>query len=118
MLSRIDKERVTFQRAPLFMVPDEVTKKLLERTKARYPQFKESMWFYNYVIDKGYYNIVFYDWTGDECQYFTFNQEALNQKNKDVVAFVNNPAKGNSSAKKEVIPVKYCEKLYNFYSKK
>ena len=118
LLSRIDKDKVTFQRAPLYMVPAQLTQKLLERTKARYPKFKESMWYYHYVIDNGYYNMVFFDWTGDECLYLQFKKDALEKKDKEIVNFVNDPSKGSSVAKKETIPVKYCEKLYNFYSDK
>ena len=118
MLSKIDKDRISFQRAPLFVVQEQITKKLLERTKARYPKFKDSMWYYQYVMQDGFYNIVFFDWTGEECLYVTLKQEAVTKKTKEIVSFISAQDKGNSSAKRERIPIKYCEKLYNFYSDK
>jgi formyltetrahydrofolate hydrolase len=118
MLSKIDKDKISFQRAPLFQVQEEITKKLLERTKARYPKFKESMWYYQYVIQDGFFNIVFFDWTGEECLYVTLKQDAVAKKSKEIVSFISNQDKGNATAKRERIPIKYCEKLYNFYSDK
>lgn len=119
MLKRIEKDTASFQRAPLYPLPQELTDKMVERTKARYPKFKESMWYYNYVLDKGYYNIVFYDWTAEECQYFVFSEEALKKRDSAVQDFMRDPEKnGNAKAKRERIPTRVCEKLYNFYSGK
>jgi hypothetical protein len=118
MASKIDGNKITLLRAPLVNVPSQITSKLIERQKARFPKFKESMWYYHYVVTNGFYNIVFYDWTADECQYFTFKKEALEKKDQEVKAFLSNPSHGSTSARVERMPIKVCEKLYNFYSEK
>jgi hypothetical protein len=70
-----------------------------------------------YVKENGFTNIVHYDWTGDACFYIVFNDEALKGKSKDVAAFIQSGGSSQSSAaKREKIPMRYCEKVYNFYS--
>lgn len=119
MVKRIENGSASFQRAALYPLPGELTEKMIEKTKARYPNFKENMWYYNYILDKGYYNIVFYDWTAEECHYFVFSDEALKKKDAEVQNFMRDPDNNsNSKARRERLPIRLCEKLYNFYSGK
>lgn len=119
MLSKIDEDKITFQRAPLIDVPSQIRDMVLEKERSRYPNFKDSMWYYAYVKDNGYTNAVHYDWGSGQCLYFTLRDEALKTKSADATEFIKSQGKaGSSDAKKEIIPVKYCEKIYNFYSKK
>lgn len=119
MLNRIDHDKVTFQRAPMVNVPSQITEKVLERQHQHFPKFKDSMWYMAYVKENGYTNIIHYDWSADECYYIVFNDEALKKKSKEVLDFVKSQgADGSNSARRDSIPMKYCEKVYNFYSDK
>ena len=100
-------------------VPSQITEKLLERQKTRFPNFKESMWYMAYVKENGYTNSIFYDWTSAECFYLVYNDKALADKTEAVKRFVETGgASSSDAAKKEKIATKYCEKVYNFYSGK
>jgi hypothetical protein len=119
MLSRIDNDKITLQRAPLVNVPAQIRDKELEMLHAQFPKFKDSMWYMAYVKENGYSNIIRYDWSSDECVYLVYNDDALKKKTKEVAQFIQSKGQmGSSSARREVIPLKYCEKIYNFYSTK
>jgi hypothetical protein len=119
MLSRIDHDNISFQRAPYINVPSQITEKLLERQHVQYPKFKDNMWYMAYVKESGFTNIIHYDWSADECFYIVLNDAAVKKKTKDVFNFVKSKgAETSDSAKRDKIPMKYCEKVYNFYSSK
>lgn len=119
MLDWVDHDKVTFKRAPYINVPSQITEKLLQRQHSQFPKFRDNMWYMAFVSEGGYTDIIHYDWQSDDCYYIVLKDDALKIKSKDAQDFVaSKGAHGSADARREKIPMKYCEKVYNFYSSK
>ena len=116
VVEKIDRNEVSFQRGAILNLDGAVAEAMISLQKAKYPNFKPGMWYYNFFkIDNiGYY--VFYDWTSSECNYTTMDLVEM-EKGKGAPQLKEGPNKTIIDSNKETIPMRVCEKLYNFYSK-
>lgn len=115
LVSKIDAGQVTFQRGAMANLPQALTDRMIEINRARYPNFRPSMWYYHFVEinDVGYY--VSYDWGASECN-FTWIDLSAAAKQKGAPQ-IKQSGGTISDSHKETLPTRVCEKLYNFYSK-
>lgn len=112
--SKVLKNEISFERGPLFPVPAAITDKMIALQKNKYPNFKESMWYYHSVNKDGFVHLIFYDWTGNECKFTTISEDEM-RNNK--ISSLKEESGRVVDLSSSVVSIKICEKLYNFYSK-
>lgn len=66
-LNRVENGTISLERAPVMGLPPAIQQKIIDKTKQKYPRFKEVMWYVHYIKDNNYIYSLFFDWTLDQC---------------------------------------------------
>lgn len=107
---------MSFDRGATMNLEGEVLERVSRMNQAKYPNFKPSMMYYHSVVIDKVVHMIFYDYTASECVYLYIDMKKSVEENKKIFTAGSNGALINNQ--KEIIPIKICEKLYNFYLKK
>lgn len=115
-LRKVERNEVSFERGTIMNMQGEVLERMTSMAKAKHPGFKPSMMYYHSVIIEKNMYIIFYDYTSTECVMTYMDMSKSVEDNKKVLSA--GPDGSIVNSQKELIPIKICEKLYNFYLKK
>lgn len=117
--SRLESKNIRLERAPILgggpiSENKDTINHMIQKNKQKYPNFKESMWYYHYfTVDNITYSIS-YDWTSNSCDLITIDNDAIKKNPDDLNQFLTTSNAKNIS--KESIKMRHCELLYNFYA--
>jgi len=116
IISKIERNSIAFDRAPKGGDITQATiERMIELQKSKFPNFKPAMWYdFSFAVG-GIYYIVSYDWTANECNLTYNDMDELKSKGAQSQFKTINGA--IVDIHKDHLPMKVCEKLYNFYSK-
>lgn len=112
-LGKVDRNEIAFQRGAILNTEASLTERMIQMNSVRYPNFKPQMWYYHFVAIENVGYILSYDWTGNECRLQFLNLREPSEMTKQFAEQNGRVTDKNQS----IISMKYCEKLYNFYSK-
>lgn len=116
IISKIERNAISFDRVSKGGdVPQATIERMIELQKSKFPNFKPVMWYdHTFTVGAVYY-IISYDWTGNECNLTYSDIDELKSKGAQSQFKTNNGI--IVDLHKEKLPMKICEKLYNFYSR-
>lgn len=101
-LSRIDNGTVTLDRSPIMSIPPGIQKKVTDKIKQKYPNFKDHMWYFCYIKDNNFMYSLFFDWTLNAC---ILRIEELDKK-------TGKPTEKTLDLDGQRVKKSYCDKVY------